>query len=294
MKGFFICIFLSGAILLAGRSNAAGSFDVPVRDTIIVGQIGTDTAKADTSHFGPVSVITKKKGDKTETTKVIIGASDSSHPKNVSLDWFGFDLGLNNYIDRSNYGSAEVNDFVPGSPEASSGMFSLRTGKSVNVNIWPILVKVNLINHYVGFKTGIGIEMNNYRYAKNITYKNDISKTYIFRDTINFKKNKLFTEYLTIPVLLTFESNPYHYGRSFHFSGGPTFGYLVKSRTKQKSKAFGKVKNNDPFNLEKFRTGLRAELGYGPVTLYGAYSFTPIHQYGLEQYPFSVGLCLSR
>lgn len=294
MKRFSFLIMLFFAVLLVKKSMAGNRYDVLVKDTVIPRPV--DTTVKDTTRFGSVTVITSKKGDgdKDETKVIIGGSSDSTQRKNVRLSWFSFDLGLNNYIDRSDYGTAEVNDFAPGTPAATEGMFSLRTGKSVNVNIWPVMVKVNLIDHHLGFKTGIGIEMNNYRYTKNITYKNDISKTYIFRDSISFRKNKLFTEYLTIPLLLTFESNPYHYGRSFHLSAGPTFGYLVKSRTKQRSKEFGKIKNNDPFNLEKFRTALRTEIGYGPITLYGYYSFTPIHQYGLKQYPFSIGIILNR
>lgn len=300
MKRFFLLIILTSG-LLYGKSSTAQETQVIInKDTSI--QKASDTTvccKMDTIHYGPVTIIRKDEGDKTVTAKVIWGNAEISDKDtarkerpDVKLSWFGFDFGWNNYVDRSDYGAAEVNDFAPGQPEATKDMFSVRGGKSVNVNIWPVLVKVNLVRHYLGLKTGIGIEMNNYRYTKNISYKNDISRTYIFRDSISFRKNKLFTEYLTIPVMLTVESNPYHNGRSFHFAAGATFGYLVKSKTKQISSERGKKKYRDPFNLEQFRTGLRAELGYGPITLYGAYSFTPIHQYGLKQYPFSIGIVL--
>lgn len=265
-----------------------------IQDTI---PVPADTIVSDTGRYGPVTIIVDN-SDKKHNAKIkaIFGRKNSTNKKkNFDISYWGFELGLNNYSDRSDYGSAEVNDFAParpGEPEAGPGEFSLRTGKSVNVNIWPVWVKVNLINHYLSLKTGFGIEMNNYRYSKSISYYNDIAKTYVMEDSVTFKKNKLFSEYLTIPVLLDFETNPYHNSNSFRISAGPTFGYLVKSRTKQVSKARGKVKNNDPFNLEKFRVGLRAELGFGPVTLYSAYSFTPIHQYGLKQYPYSIGIIL--
>ena len=254
-----------------------------------------DSVKPDTTNYGPVTVIVDNKdGNGSPKVKAVFGQKDHhNRKKNVDISYLGFELGLNNFSDRSNYGSQEVNDFAlaaPGGPEAGPGEFSLRTGKSVNVNIWPIWMKVNLIDHKLNLKTGFGIEMNNYRYSKSISYYNDASRTYIIRDSVKFKKNKLFTEYLTIPVMLDFETNPYHHARSFRIAAGPTFGYLIKSRTKQVSKARGKEKNNDPFNLEKFRTGLRGEIGFGPVTLYGAYSFTPIHQYGLKQYPYSIGI----
>lgn len=254
-----------------------------------------DTIRRDTGRYGPVTIILDTQNGKGNTkVKAVLGHGNShDHTKNVDFTYLGFELGLNSFSDRSDYGSQEVNEFAPaapGEPEAGPGEFSLRTGKSVNVNIWPVWMKVNLIAHKLSFKTGFGVEMNNYRYTKRITYQNDDSRTYVVRDSVRFKKNKLFTEYLTIPLLLNFESNPYHNSNSFRLTAGPTFGYLIKSRTKQVSKARGKVKNKDAFNLEQFRMGLRGEIGFGPITLYGAYSFTPIHQYGLKQYPYSIGL----
>lgn len=284
-------VILTAGLLYGGKNMAQDTGSTPARDTAC--------CDADTAHYGPVTVIKVTRDGEKKTAKVIwgdaeISAKDTAKKEQhqVKLSWLGFDFGWNNYVDRTDYGTAGVNDFVPGQPEATKDMFSLRGGKSVNVNIWPVLVKVNLIDRYLGLRTGLGIEMNNYRYTKSISYKNDISRTYVFRDTVQFKKNKLFSEYLTIPVMFTVESNPAHTGRSFHFATGATFGYLIKSRTKQVSHARGEVKNNDPFNLEQFRTSLRTEIGYGPVRLYGSYSFTPIHQYGLEQYPFSIGIVL--
>lgn len=292
MRSVFILIILTAGLLQTGSAVAQDADTTTPKDTVC--------CHADTSHYGPVTVIKETRDDKKVTTKVTWGTAEISEKDtarkpqhNVKLSWLGFDFGWNNYVDRTDYGTAEINEFVPGQPEATKSTFSLRGGKSVNVNIWPVLVKVNLVNHYLGLRTGIGIEMNNYRYTKSITYKNDISQTYIFRDTVNFKKNKLFTEYLTIPLMFTVETDPYHSGRSFHFATGLTFGYLVKSRTKQISPERGKVKDNDPFNLEQFRTSLRTEIGYGPVRLYGAYSFTAIHDYGPKQYPFSIGIVLS-
>ncbi|HEX5553345.1 MAG TPA: outer membrane beta-barrel protein [Chitinophagaceae bacterium] len=285
---------LSASMLQGDGANAQDTLHRVVTDT--VWQTTDTTWHPDTARFGPVSIIQNTPGcDSCGNVSVVIGRKKSKKKKikNVDLSWLNFDFGFNNYSDRSDYGSPEVNDFAPanpGDPEATSSVFSLRGGKSVNVNIWPVIANVNIVQHKLNLITGIGIVMNNYRYSKDISYVNAFSKTYVMRDSVSFKKNKLFTEYLTIPLLLNFESNPYHTSNSFRISAGPTFGYLVKSRTKQVSKARGKIKDNDAFNLETFRLGLRGEIGFGPVTLYGSYSLTPIHQYGLKQYPFSIGI----
>lgn len=300
MKLTNMSFLLLAGLILSGVVNAQDKSANHEADTAM--HKPCDNPTTDTSHIGPVVWVQKKCDGKVKNQVIIwgpttISANKATKLKNVYLSWFGFDLGFDNYIDKSAYGTSEVNNFVhqgAGQQQATSDMFSLRQGKSVNVNIWPVLLKANLIDHALWFKTGVGIEMNNYRYTKNISYANSIDKTYIFQDSVSFKKNKLFTEYLTIPLMLDFEPGTKQGKNSFHLAAGATFGYLVKSRTKQVSRARGKEKDNNPFNLEKFRTGLRAEIGYKWLTLYGAYSFTPIHQYGLKQYPFSIGLALIR
>ncbi|TWI91895.1 outer membrane beta-barrel protein [Chitinophaga japonensis] len=235
--------------------------------------------------------------------------------KNLHTKWFVVDVGFNNYIDRSDYRGAyaealDVRNSYYSSPNASYGYsgtglnafapraasapltpdeFKLITGKSVNVNIWIIQQRLNIYKHKLNVIYALGVEMNNYRYARNITYVPGYP-TKIIRDTVNFSKNKLFAEYLSVPVMLNFNSNPARPGRSFELSVGVMGGYLVKSRTKQISEERGKIKRTDDFNLNKWRFGLTSELAYGPVKLYSNFALTPLHDYGLEQYPFSIGI----
>jgi hypothetical protein len=35
------------------------------------------------------------------------------------------------------------------------------------------------------------------------------------------------------------------------------------------------------------------ELGLGPVKIFGSYAMTPLHKYGLEQYPYTLGIRFS-
>lgn len=237
--------------------------------------------------------------------------------KNLHTKWFVIDVGFNNYIDRSDYLGASVisrdvrygavtsnmmeksydysayglNTFAPrtGSEPLTPDEFKLITGKSINVNIWIIQQRLNIYKHKLNIIYALGVEMNNYRYARSITYKPGYP-TQIIRDSVNFSKNKLFAEYLSVPLMLNFNSNPARPGRSFELSMGVMGGYLVKSRTKQISEERGKIKRTDDFNLNKWRLGLTSELAYGPVKLYGNFALTPLHDYGLEQYPFSIGI----
>lgn len=241
--------------------------------------------------------------------------------KNLHTKWLVFDLGFNNFRDRSNYSDAMVislhpassagsnqfynaqaleksydysgqalNRFVPrmASAPLTPSEFKLITGKSINFNLWVVMQRLNLHKHKLNLIYALGLEMNNYRYARNISYVPGYPTT-IIRDSVEFSKNKLFAQYLTIPVMLNFNSNPARPGRSFELSLGVSGGYLLKSRTKQVSEERGKVRRADDFSLNKWRFGLTGELAYGPIKLFSNFALTPLHDYGLEQYPFSVG-----
>jgi len=236
--------------------------------------------------------------------------------KNLHTKWLVFDVGFNNYRDRSNYpgamimslypqnqqqylqpsesnfdySGAALNKFAPrnASQPLTPSEFKLITGKSINFNIWVLMQRLNIHKHKLNLIYALGVEMNNYRFARNITYVAGYPTT-IIRDTVGFSKNKLFAQYLTIPVMLNFNSNPARPGRSFELSLGLSGGYLLKSRTKQVSEERGKVRHTDDFSLNKWRLGLTGELAYGPIKLYSNFALTPLHDYGLEQYPFSVG-----
>ncbi len=244
--------------------------------------------------------------------------------KNLHTRWLVFDLGFNNYRDRSDYNGAQVmslhpaasnssflgtsyaspnyygksfdysgaalNNFAPrmASQPLSLSEFKLMPGKSVNFNLWILMQRLNLSKHKFNLIYAAGLEMNNYRFARNISYVPGYPTT-IIRDTVNFSKNKLFVQYLTVPLMLNYTGNPARPNRSFKMSLGVSGGYLLKARTKQVSEERGKVRLTDEFSLNKWRFGLTGEVGYGPIKLYSNFALTPLHDYGLEQYPFSVG-----
>jgi len=126
--------------------------------------------------------------------------------------------------------------------------------------------------------------MTNIRYNK--------SPNYIYKDTISFSKNKLFSQYGTIPLMLNFNSSP---GRKkgFSISAGVSAGYLISSHTKEVSAERGKEKTKGDLGLEKFRLAYVGEVGIGPIRLFGSYSISKLHQTGLEQYPYSMGIRFS-
>jgi len=123
-------------------------------------------------------------------------------PRNISTNWGILDLGYTNLNDNTNYASAGARQFAPG---ANKNWFKTRYGfwpKTVDINIWLFMQRFNLIKHVVNLKYGVGIELNNYMYEYNIRYLTN--PTQVIMDTIQYSKNKLATDYLTIPVMLNF------------------------------------------------------------------------------------------
>lgn len=232
---------------------------------------------------------------KRHTADIVFGYSSKRKQSNVSTSWWILDLGFANYRDQTNYPVAQTGSYFQthknGMVDARS--MSLVNKKSSNVNIWIFMQKLNLSKHQMNLKYGLGLEMYNFRFENNLSYRRD-PKNFVFNDSINFSKNKLYAGYVTIPVMLNFSPTPSK-KNGFKMSAGMSFGYLLSSRNKQISNERGKQKISGNFNLEPFRVATIAELGLGPVTLYGSYSLNSLHKSstGLEQYPYAIGIRLT-
>ena len=163
--------------------------------------------------------------------------------------------------------------------------------------------RVSLIKNYVNLKYGFGVELNNYRYKSNISYKENgyvpytvntqTNAPFVFRDSISFTKNKLALDYATVPVMLNFLTNPQQRKKGLSLSLGVSAGYLYSQRNKQKSGERGKLKNKGDYDVERFKFSYIAELGVGPVLFYGSYSPKSIYERSLDIRPYNVGFRLS-
>ena len=259
----------------------------------------------DTIRIGGMIIIKEGKENKDREVSVNIGGDDVKKKRsNVTTNWWILDLGFANYNDKTNYanaGSYLVNR--PGYPALDKNDFKVKAGKSINVNIWVFMQRVNLIKHYVNLKYGLGVELNNYRYKSAVSYKENgtipysgglqTSNAFVFRDSIGFSKNKLAADYLTVPFMINFNTNPYSSNKGLNISVGVSGGYLYSQRNKQESNERGKEKNKGEYDLEKFKFSYVAELGLGPVRLYGSYSPKSIYENSLDMRPYTVGFRFS-
>ncbi len=230
--------------------------------------------KNDTVRIGGMIILKKGNPNDKESVTVTLGNRRHENHSNVSTSSFVFDLGFSNWTDKTNYANATSNGYIvnkPGSPDLSANDLKLRTIKSVNVNIWFFMQRLNLIKHVVNLKYGLGLELNNYRFTHDISFNEggmnpynplqNISHPFIFRDSVNFSKNKLAADYVTVPLMLNFRTNPNDNQKGISLSAGVSMGYLYSSRNKQKSDSRKKEKNRGDYDLEKWKFSYVGELG---------------------------------
>lgn len=233
-----------------------------------------------------------------DNTKITINRAPKKL-KNTETNWWILDIGFANFVDKSPtlyWLAANPNSlpFYPG-PVMSPENFSLNNKKSTNVNLWVVTQKLNLYQHKINLKYGLGVEMFNFRFDKSISFREDIT-TNIKYDDISFTKNKLLVKYLTVPVQINFSPNPTN-RKAFYASIGMSAGYLWNAKNKQISGERGKEKFRGNFNLNDWRIATIGELGVGSVRLYGSFANSNLfnkNQSFIDMQPFAVGLRFSK
>ena len=255
-------------------------------DTVKVGRINIINKSEGSVDYGTKNWESLLDGD-FKKTKISIEKSPKKL-KPIESNWWILDVGFANYIN-----DAPSSIQISGQPNAE--VLKLNNGKSSNVNIWVLQQKVNLYHHQLNLKYGIGFEMFNYRYDQPVSFRNDIPGK-VKLDDIAFSKNKLYANYLTVPLQLNFNPTPMN-RKGFYASIGLSAGYLIGSKNKQISEERGKRKEKGNFNLNDVRFATIGELGIGGIRLYGSYGLTNLFNdklTNLNATPYTVGFRFSR
>ena len=255
-------------------------------------QDSTKKEKADTIKVGGMIIIKDGKGDDGERKNRNITISNHKKRKssNITTNWWIVDLGFSNLKDETNYPAVIASGFLDNS--IGKDQLDLRMGKSINVNVWMFMQKLNVIKHVVNFKYGLGVELNNYRFEnETVRFSKKPTKISLDASLKDVDKNKLAADYITVPFMVNFNLTP---GREkgFGFSAGVSAGLLYSARQKIKNNG-NKDKLHDDFDLEKWKLSYIGELNLGPVRLYGSYAMNNMWEKGLDQTPYNVGIRLS-
>lgn len=259
---------------------------------VMTGFAQTDTIPkqtTDTIKIGGMVIIREPGGNYDSTRKrdkifSIRNRRSSDKPANLSTNWWIFDIGFSNYVDKSVYPNAVTDNIV------TEDDLKARAGKSRNINLWVFMQRLNVIKHVVNLKYGVGLELNNYHFEnKRIRFSE--SPTLIDLGNSDLGKNKFAADYLTVPLMVNFNFTP-NKRNNFGFSAGVSAGWLYSAR--QKTKKDGDVdKVKSDFDLRKWKLSYIGEIALGPVKLYGSYAFKSMFEKGLDLTPYNVGLRFS-
>ncbi len=228
------------------------------------------------------STKTDKKSKKTDWSKVSIGERANDH--------FMVQAGYDNWV---------------GAPDS----IQLK-GTGRHLNIYIMLDKPFKTDPRWSVGLGVGIGSSSVFFENTyIDLKGSINKTQVtFKDVTSqehFKKYKLATVWAEIPIELRHISNPLKSDKSFKWSIGAKVGTMISGYTKGKNlqtaegqSLYGEkyiMKEKDRKYLNNLRLAPTVRIGYGNITLYGAYQITSLWKEGQgpETRPYSIGLCLS-
>lgn len=159
-------------------------------------------------------------------------------------------------------------------------------------------------NLSIGF--GLGVSTSNSTFKRMNVDVKSLTTTLPFTpadSTNHFKKYKLATTYLEIPLEFRYSSKPMYPNKSFKLALGARVGTLVNAHTKGKTL---QDKNNNTLNSyvekendKRFINGTRfiatARVGYGIISLFGAYQLNSVLKTGSGpvMHLYQVGITLS-
>lgn len=278
-----ICIILSCLILSSfAQDKEEQKADKEVNGMLMVGK--QDTARKGGNYIsvgsGGIKVSSKRLDSLNQTRK-------------MKVHFLMLDLGINALNDRTDYSSPAAQQYLQvGADRKNGNLFSLRQGKSINVNIWPVLFDFRLLrsrNQKISLYTGAGLQLYNFKFNRDISYLNETTPM-VIEDSIKFSKNKLAFAYVSVPLMVNFKTRLS--GNFWVTYGlGVIGGYCFDSWTKQISDERGKQKNHDQFNFQKFNLNLSGEIGInGYIRFYGTYQVTNMYQNSLVQNPYCIGI----
>lgn len=179
-------------------------------------------------------------------------------------------------------------------------------GFARGANVYVMINKPFKTSPQLSIAFGVGVGTANIYFKKmNVDIKSkENTLPFTKLDTTNrFKKYKLTTAYLEIPVEFRFTANPAKENKSIKIALGGKVGTLVNAHTKGKILQDKDGKNINSFTQKetskKFfnstRLAVTGRVGYGNFSLYGSYQLNELFKDGVAPAikPFEIGLCLS-
>ena len=239
---------------------------------------------------------TESKEGKSDTTRInlknkeiiIIESEDTltvfNKKKRSEAHWAGVDFGVtmlthgnmdNNFVHHPYWNNDPAKSFV------------------WNLNIMEH--KFQIAREYVGLTTGLGFSFTSVGFKENYILNHTPDTLNAFIDTVtNYSKNKLKATYLTVPLLIEFNTNA-NSNKSFYLAAGVVGGVRISSRVKRKGDINGQEfvqKSKGTYGLNAFKLDATVRFGYADWGAFASYSLLPMFDEAktTSVYPLTFGL----
>ncbi|MEI9955306.1 MAG: outer membrane beta-barrel protein [Ferruginibacter sp.] len=194
-------------------------------------------------------------------------------------------------------------DHWAGAPDSISDH---NKGLARGINVYVMLNRTFKNNPQFSAAFGLGVGTTN-MYFKTVNVDiNSLTTKLPFTNldsTDRFKKYKLSTAFLEVPVELRFVKDPTRENKSLKGAIGIKVGTLLNVHTKGKTlenKTGATInaytqKESDKHFFNSTRLCGTARIGYGIYSIYGSYQITTLLKDGVgpQIHPFEIGFCLS-
>lgn len=253
-----------------------------------------DTLVADTNRmqFGPMEIlIIDHRATETEDSTIFNHSPESdSERKRPVRNWFerpqahwaGIDMGFGVNMNSSFGTQFEANEYWENDP-----------ARSMQWNLNILEHKFKIAKNYFGITTGLGFQFNQMAFKDDYILQSTADTLFAIVDTNqSYTKNKLRSNYLTVPLLLEFGGKK---GNGFYFATGIVGGVRLSSKMKREGEIAGKKFKEDKrgtYGLNPFKLDATVRLGYSWFGVYANYNLVPIFEKDktVGVYPLTFGL----
>lgn len=179
-------------------------------------------------------------------------------------------------------------------------------GFSRHFNFYLMLDKPFKTNPHFSTAYGLGLTCNNIFFSNQSVDLNRTDSVQFDNSLSNrYKKFKLTTMYLTVPVEIRYFTDPINPNKSWKFAAGAKVGLLVNSYTKGKNlldqngnSQFGASYTKKEYNssfFDSYLFSLTGRIGWGNFSLNADYHITTVFKdgFGPAVHPLSIGLTIS-
>lgn len=232
-------------------------------------------------------IIDKREGEDDDQELKKDSAEHKKHKEKSEAHWAGLDFGFTTLF------NADMNTSFP-----TTKYFQNDVAKSQVWNLNLLEHKFKIAKHYMGLTTGLGFSFTSVAFRDNYLLTETPDTLFAVSDTMTtYSKNKLKATYLTVPLLLEFNTHA-NSDKSFYIAAGVVGGVRIASKVKRVGELNGKKfeeKTKGAYGLNPFKLDAAVRLGYGSWGVFANYSLLPLFDTDktVEVYPLTFGLSLN-